>query len=82
MRSRDSRPGSRGHPDPSLALGTVVRGGIRGDGDLEILGRVEGSVVVDGEVVVGEGALVKSDVRGRRGNRRAWPPTWRAATGG
>src|SRR5690349_13054697 len=45
---------------------TVVRGGVRGEGDLEILGSVEGSVVVQGEVTIGEGAVVKSDVRARR----------------
>src|SRR5262245_49494662 len=45
---------------------TAVRGDVRGDGDLEILGRVEGSVIVSGELTIGEGALVKSDVRARR----------------
>lgn len=45
---------------------TVIRGGIRGEGDLEILGRVEGSVHVQGEVTIGESALIKSDVRARR----------------
>jgi cytoskeletal protein CcmA (bactofilin family) len=45
---------------------TVIVGSIRGEGDLEILGRVEGSVVVQGEVTIGDGALVKSDVRARR----------------
>src|SRR5262245_22495670 len=45
---------------------TVVHGSIRGEGDLEILGRVEGSVIVQGEVTIGEGALIKSDVRASR----------------
>ena len=45
---------------------TVIRGGIRGDGDLEILGRVEGTVHVQGEVTIGETALLQSDVRARR----------------
>src|SRR5690242_7570157 len=49
-----------------IGQGTAVRGGIRGEGDLEILGRVEGSVVVEGEVIIGETALIKSDVRARR----------------
>ncbi|KYF74429.1 hypothetical protein BE17_18080, partial [Sorangium cellulosum] len=45
---------------------TAIRGNVQGDGDLEILGRVEGSVVVNGDVTIGEGALIQSDVRGRR----------------
>ena len=49
-----------------IGPGTAVRGGVRGDGDLEIQGRVEGTVVVNGEVIVAEGALVKSDIRARR----------------
>ncbi len=49
-----------------IGLGTTVRGSIRGDGDLEIHGRVEGAVVVTGEVIITETALLKSDVRARR----------------
>ncbi|WP_052376883.1 bactofilin family protein, partial [Chondromyces apiculatus] len=50
----------------SIGPTTAVRGNVRGEGDLEILGRVEGSVAVTGDVTIGEGALVRSDVRGRR----------------
>jgi cytoskeletal protein CcmA (bactofilin family) len=50
----------------TIGRGTVVRGSVRGEGDLEILGRVEGSVAVDGDLSIGEGALIKSDVSGRR----------------
>jgi cytoskeletal protein CcmA (bactofilin family) len=50
----------------SIGRGTLVRGSVRGEGDLEILGRVEGSVAVSGALEIGEGALVKSDVSGRR----------------
>ena len=46
----------------TIGQGTLVRGSVRGEGDLEILGRVEGSVAVGGELSIGEGALVKSDV--------------------
>jgi cytoskeletal protein CcmA (bactofilin family) len=49
-----------------IGQGTAVRGAIRGEGDLEILGSVEGSVIVQGEVIIGETALIKSDVRARR----------------
>ena len=50
----------------TIGVGTTVRGSIRGEGDLEIHGRVEGSVVVTGEVLIFETALLKSDVRARR----------------
>src|SRR5580698_10342382 len=50
----------------TIGRGTVVRGSVHGEGDLEILGRVEGSVAVSGELTIGEGALLKSDVSGRR----------------
>jgi cytoskeletal protein CcmA (bactofilin family) len=43
-----------------------LRGSIRGEGDLEIHGRVEGEIEVSGEVTIAEGALVKADVTGRR----------------
>jgi cytoskeletal protein CcmA (bactofilin family) len=50
----------------TIGRGTTVRGNLHGDGDLEILGRIEGSVSVTGELSIGESALIKSDVRGRR----------------
>jgi cytoskeletal protein CcmA (bactofilin family) len=50
----------------TIGRGTVVRGSVHGEGDLEILGRVEGSVAIGGELTIGETALVKSDVSGRR----------------
>jgi cytoskeletal protein CcmA (bactofilin family) len=43
-----------------------LRGTIRGEGDLEIHGRVEGEIEVSGEVTIAEGALIKADVTGRR----------------
>ena len=49
-----------------IGAGTFIRGDIRGDGDLEIFGRVEGEIEVDGDVTVAEGALVKGNVGGRR----------------
>src|SRR6478672_6088259 len=50
----------------TIGRGTVVRGSVQGEGDLEILGRVEGSVAVSGELTIGDGALLRSDARGRR----------------
>jgi cytoskeletal protein CcmA (bactofilin family) len=49
-----------------IGQGIFLRGSIRGDGDVEIRGRVEGDVEVAGEVTIGEGALVKADVQARR----------------
>jgi cytoskeletal protein CcmA (bactofilin family) len=43
---------------------TVVRGNVRGNGSLEILGRVEGDVNVGGEIVLGDEAAVKGNVSG------------------
>jgi cytoskeletal protein CcmA (bactofilin family) len=43
---------------------TVVRGNVRGDGDIEILGRVEGDVLVSGDVTIGEEAQIKGRVSG------------------
>ena len=42
----------------SISAGTTVRGNVRGDGDLEVHGRVEGSVAVTGDVLIAESALV------------------------
>jgi cytoskeletal protein CcmA (bactofilin family) len=54
------------NPVSTIGAGTTVRGSIRGEGDLEIHGHVEGVVVVTGEVLITETALLKSDVRARR----------------
>ena len=50
----------------SIGRGTIVRGNVRGDGDSRSTGRVEGGVAVQGELIIGEAALVKSDVSGRQ----------------
>ena len=52
--------------ESTIGRGTRVRGSVHGEGDLTILGHVEGSVSVTGELVIGEGALIRSDVAGRR----------------
>lgn len=49
-----------------IGQGSKVVGRVTGEGDLEINGHVEGDVEVDGDVTVGEGGLVGSNVRGRR----------------
>ncbi len=43
---------------------TVVRGNVRGAGGLEILGRVEGDVNIEGEVLLGDGAAVRGNISG------------------
>jgi cytoskeletal protein CcmA (bactofilin family) len=50
----------------SIAVGTVVRGRIQADGDLEVMGQVEGSIVTKGSLEIGEGALLKSELHARR----------------
>lgn len=50
----------------TIGRGTTVRGNVQADGDLDIQGRVEGSVAVKGELIIGDGALIRSDVTGRR----------------
>jgi len=49
-----------------VGQGMFLRGSIRGEGDLEIRGRIEGDVEVAGEVTIGDGALIKADVTARR----------------
>ena len=50
----------------SIGRGTVVRGNIRGDGDLDIHGQVEGSVAFGGDLLIGETGLIRSDISARR----------------
>lgn len=46
----------------TISTSTVVRGNVTGDGSLEILGRVEGSVAMTGQVIVAANAVVKGNV--------------------
>jgi cytoskeletal protein CcmA (bactofilin family) len=47
-----------------IGQGTIVRGNVRGVGSIDIRGRVEGDVEVDGDVALGEGAAVSGNVSG------------------
>ncbi len=49
-----------------IGLGTVVRGNVRGQGSIEIYGRVEGDVHVQGDVTLGDQANVRGDITGAR----------------
>ena len=49
-----------------IGQGTVVRGNVRGDGSVEIYGRVDGDVLVSGDVTLGEQASIRGDVSGAR----------------
>jgi len=49
-----------------IGQGTVVRGNVRGEGSIEIYGRVDGNVIVTGDVTLGENASVRGDVSGVR----------------
>lgn len=58
--STTSSSGSR------LGASVVVRGMIRASGDLEIHGRVEGSIQVEGNLDIDDGARIKSALSGGR----------------
>jgi cytoskeletal protein CcmA (bactofilin family) len=63
--SRDVRPApARGNRGGEAVLGTNVRirGRISGDTDLTILGSVEGDIAVRGDLSIGDGAHVDSEV--------------------
>jgi cytoskeletal protein CcmA (bactofilin family) len=47
-----------------IGAGTVVSGHVRGDGSLEILGRVEGDVNVTGNVTIGASGRVRGSING------------------
>jgi cytoskeletal protein CcmA (bactofilin family) len=49
-----------------IGQGTVVRGNVRGEGSLEVYGRVDGDVEVTGDVTLGDQASVRGDVTGAR----------------
>ena len=49
-----------------IGQGTVIRGNVRGDGSVEIYGRVDGDVLVSGDVTLGEAASIRGDVTGAR----------------
>ncbi|GAC1354492.1 MAG: hypothetical protein NVSMB47_07820 [Polyangiales bacterium] len=56
-----------GHGSGSvLGEHTRLRGRVRGEGDLEVRGRLEGEVDVDGELVIAPTALIKASLRGAR----------------
>lgn len=46
------------HNEAILSLGTVVRGRITGEGDLRVLGTIEGDITLRGSLLVGEGGRV------------------------
>jgi len=61
--SSSSSPSSSAHSTPAvIGAGTRVRGRVTGDGDVTVLGRVEGEVHLRGALFVGEGGHVQSDV--------------------
>jgi cytoskeletal protein CcmA (bactofilin family) len=45
-----------------IGAGTTVHGSVTGDGSLEILGRVEGDVVMGGDVSVGDSGAVRGNI--------------------
>lgn len=49
-----------------IAESAQIVGRVTGDGDLEIRGRVEGEVALNGDLVLGEGAIIRGNVSGTR----------------
>jgi cytoskeletal protein CcmA (bactofilin family) len=49
-----------------IAGSAVIRGNVRGDTSLEVLGRVEGDVGVSGDVSIGPDAVILGSVSGAR----------------
>jgi cytoskeletal protein CcmA (bactofilin family) len=49
-----------------IGQSTHVRGNVRGEGSLEIYGRVDGDVEVTGDVTLGDQASVRGDITGAR----------------
>jgi cytoskeletal protein CcmA (bactofilin family) len=60
MASSVSGSGSR------IGQSTIIRGSIRGAGSIDLDGRVEGTIDVDGDVTIGGNARIKSPVTGAR----------------
>jgi len=48
-----------------ISAGTVIRGRIKAEVDLQVRGHVEGAIEADGVVTIASGAAVSSDVSGR-----------------
>src|SRR5512147_1251042 len=46
----------------TISTTTIVRGNVSGDGSLEVLGRIEGSISMTGQVIVAPNAVVKGNV--------------------
>jgi cytoskeletal protein CcmA (bactofilin family) len=46
----------------TISTTTIVRGNVSGDGSLEILGRIEGSISMTGQVIIAPNAVVKGNV--------------------
>lgn len=49
-----------------LGPGCVFEGEIRGSGSLECHGKIQGSVELDGDVVIGERGAAKAQIAGRK----------------
>jgi cytoskeletal protein CcmA (bactofilin family) len=50
----------------NISAGTVIVGNVTADQDLEVHGRIEGSIKVGGELTVAGSAMLKSDVTAER----------------
>src|SRR4051812_42498777 len=63
QRSSKTDSDKRGAGAPTvLGRGSRVRGHVRGEGDLEVLGQVEGDVTITGDLVIEDGGSITGDV--------------------
>ncbi|MDI3270041.1 MAG: polymer-forming cytoskeletal protein [Bacillota bacterium] len=62
MRKRSPRPEQ---VDSIVGPGTVLKGTVQSQGAIRVEGQVEGAIITEGDVFIGETARVKAEVRGR-----------------
>lgn len=59
------KPGSTEKILTVVGKDTIITGTLQGAGPVRIDGRVQGEVDVDGEVIIGEGAIIEAVVKGK-----------------
>lgn len=60
-----ARPTTSSRSEATIAEGTTVRGRISGDGSLTVFGTVHGDISLQGELAVGSGATLHSNIEAR-----------------
>ena len=63
---QNGRAGREEKRQSVISRGTTVRGDIQGEESLQVWGRVEGSISLSGDAVIGAGAEVQADISATR----------------